>query len=289
MNPGEINQFEFDLVLQCILQRYGHDFRGYSRAHIERRIGHFAKKKSFARVSDLVPALLWDVELAAELVLEFSIAVTRLFRDPVTLKQIREQVLPVLKTYPFIKIWHPGCATGEEVYSIAVMLAEEGLLERALIYGTDFNREALRQARTGVFKVAKPRTVVERHHQSGARRSFTDYVHARYGYLAFSQKLKEYIVFADHNLVTDGAFGEMHLIVCQNVLIYFDRSLKERALGLFCESLVRDGFLCLGRRDALADDLLTGQFVPVSTEANIFRKRKKENARTIDCEARTIT
>ncbi len=273
VKSNDVEQLEIDLLLQSLSRRYGYDFRSYSQAHIKRRILGYAASKSFARISDLIPALLWDETLAFELIREFSITVTSMFRDPEYFQLMRKHVIPILRTYPYIKIWHAGCATGEEVYSMAIVLAEEGLSERATIYGTDFNDEALSQARKGIFDIDKASDFSEGYRRSGGRESFTDYVHAKYGHVTLSERLKANVLFTNHNLVTDGVFGEMHLIVCRNVLIYFDQTLKERTLGLFTDSLVRGGFLCLGARETMSPAVLETSFQQACSGGFIYRKR----------------
>jgi chemotaxis protein methyltransferase CheR len=273
MKTSEIEQLEIELLLKALAQRYGYDFLSYSRAHIERRIHHFLKQTSLNRVSDLVPAVLWDEQLAARLIGDFSITVTSMFRDPEFYQQLRQHLIPVLRTYPFIKIWHAGCATGEEVYTTAILLAEEGLADRATIYGTDFNDEALRQAREGVYDASKAREFSQNYHRAGGRASFSDYYHAKYGYIALTAELKRNVLFANHNLVTDEVFGEMHVVFCRNVLIYFSQQLQDRALELFSESLVRGGFLCLGLKESLKFSVLGSRFQEASPGAKIFKKK----------------
>ncbi len=272
MNPSEVEQIEVDLLLRCLHERYGYDFRSYSRQHITRRIRLFLEQESFGRVSDLIPAALSDGALATRIIRRFSIAVTSLFRDPEFYLQVREHVVPVLQTYPFFKIWHAGCATGEEVYSMAILLEEEGLSDRVMIYGTDFNTEALDQARRGVYAAEKAREFDDNYRRAGGQKSLSAYAHADYGFLALNARLKKNLLFAHHNLVTDGIFGEMHAIFCRNVLIYFRRPLQNRAIGIFSESLVRGGFLCVGAREKLDPGAVAPGFHPVVRGASIYRK-----------------
>jgi chemotaxis protein methyltransferase CheR len=180
--------------------------------------------------------------------------------------------MPVLRTFPFIKIWVAGCATGEEAYSIAILLKEEGLYGRATIFATDFNDIALKKAREGIYPVDEMKRYTANYHQSGGRQSFSDYYHAYCGAAVMNSSLKEQITFANHNLATDGVFSEMHLIMCRNVLIYFEKPLKTRALGLFCDSLIRGGFLCLGDRETLSFSSVHDFFTPVDEQRRIYRR-----------------
>lgn len=271
MKKSDVERIEVEMLLECLCERYGYDFRSYSREHVARRVRGFVEQGPFVRISDLIPAVLWDEDLAAQLIRRFSITVTSLFRDPEFYAQVRKHVIPVLRTYPFFKIWHAGCATGEEVYSMAILLEEEGLAGRATIYGTDFNNGALDRARRGVYDAARAREFADNYIRAGGQKSFSDYAHARYGFLALSAQLKENILFANHNLVTDGVFGEVHVVFCRNVLIYFRPALQKRALGLFSESLVRGGFLCVGAREPLDPDAEVAGFGAVAPGAAIYR------------------
>ena len=199
----------------------------------------------------MIPMILRDRELFSRLARDFSIAVTEMFRDPFVYKAVRNKVIPVLRTWPHFKIWHAGCATGEEVYSLAIVLKEEGVYDRATIYATDFNDEALEQAREGIFEIGKLQEATRNYQQAGGKASLAEYYHARYDAAVMDSALKERIVFSGHNLASDSVFGDMHLVFCRNVLIYFNRELQNRALGLFTESLVHGGFLCLGTKEDL--------------------------------------
>jgi chemotaxis protein methyltransferase CheR len=196
-----------------------------------------------------------------------------MFRDPFFYCSLRENVVPLLRTWPHIKIWHAGCATGEEVYSMAIILKEEGLYERSTIYATDFNDESLEKARAGVYEIPKLKEATGSYNEAGGKGSFSEYYHACYDAVTMDPTLKERIVFANHNLVSDSSFGEMHLIVCRNVLIYFDKELKDRALGLFTESLVNGGLLCLGTKEDLHFSSESNHYDAVDKKAKIFRKR----------------
>jgi len=262
-----------DLLLEAIFRRWGYDFRSYARASIERRTRQFLSETGCGSVSEMIPAALHDREFFAKLVRYFSIPVTEMFRDPFVYRAIRGKVVPLLRTWPHLKIWHAGCATGEEVYSLAIVLKEEGVYNRATIYATDFNDEALDRAREGVFDVAKMKEATTNYQQGGGKTSFSEYYHAGYDVAAIDAALKEHVVFANHNLATDSAFGEMHLVFCRNVLIYFGRELQNRALGLFTESLVHGGFLCLGTKEDLQFTDANRWYDVVDSKARIYRRR----------------
>jgi chemotaxis protein methyltransferase CheR len=268
-----IHGIEIDLLLEAIYRRYGYDFRSYARASIERRIRHFLPDSGVDEIAALIPRVLHDRGFATRLVAQFSIPVTEMFRDPEVYRALREKVVPVLRTWPHLKIWHAGCATGEEVYSLAILLKEEGLYDRATIYATDFNADVLAKARQGIYDVGRLKDATRNYQASGGRASFADYYHAGYGAVAMDQALKERVVFSTHNLASDSVFGEMHLVLCRNVLIYFNRELQNRALGLFAESLVHGGFLCLGTREDIRFTDASGEYDEVDRAARIFKRK----------------
>jgi len=270
---SKTEDLEIDLLLEAIHQRYGYDFRSYAHASIARRVRQFLSSSGCGCVSALIPRLLHDEEFFSRLAQQFSIPVTEMFRDPFVYRAIRERVLPLLRTYPFFKVWHAGCSTGEEVYSLAILLKEEGLYDRATIYATDFNDNALRQARQGIYSMEKIKEATANYQQMPGRASFSGYYHARYDAAAMNGALKERITFANHNLATDSAFGEMHLVLCRNVLIYFNRELQNRALGLFTESLVHGGYLCLGAKEDLQFTAVAEAYEVVDGRAKVYRKK----------------
>ncbi len=267
-----VEAIEIDLLLEAVYRRYGYDFRSYSRASIERRIRHFLSTSGCGSISDLIPRVLYDDSFFSRLVRYFSIPVTEMFRDPQVFQILREKVIPVLRTWPHVKIWHAGCATGEEVYSLAILLREEGLYDRATIYATDFNDEALDQARAGIYPAERLKDATRNYQKSGGRRSFSEYYHAHYDAAAMEASLKERVVFSSHNLASDSVFGDMHLVFCRNVMIYFNRDLQNRALGLFTESLVHGGFLCLGTKETLKFSAVFRMFEEVDEKARIYKK-----------------
>ena len=270
--PADIEQIELDLLLEGIFQRYGYDFRSYSRASLERRVRQFRSSKGFDSLSDIISPVLREESFFAELAQYLSISVTEMFRDPLVYRALREHVVPLLRTYPHIKVWHAGCATGEEVYSLAILLVEEGLYDRATIYGTDFNDAVLEQAREGIFPANRVQEFTRCYQEAGGTASFSEYYHAKYDAAVMNAPLKQRLTFSNHNLTTDGVFGDMHLVLCRNVMIYFNNDLQDRVLGLFTESLVHGGFLCLGTKEDLQFSAVASSFQPVDREARIFKK-----------------
>jgi chemotaxis protein methyltransferase CheR len=269
---NDLESIEIDLLLEAIFRRYGYDFRSYARASIERRIKLFLSSSGCSSISELIPHILRDKEFFSRLVRYFSVSVTEMFRDPSVYRALREKVVPLLKTWPHIKIWLAGCATGEEVYSLAIILKEEGLYDRATIYATDFSDEALEHAREGIYDPAKLQEATRNYQQAGGKRSFSEYYLARYDAAAMDAALRERVVFSGHNLAMDGVFGEMHLILCRNVLIYFNRDLQNRALHLFTDSLVHGGYLCLGTKETLQFTDVSHCYDAVDSKARIYKK-----------------
>ncbi|MBN1607361.1 MAG: protein-glutamate O-methyltransferase CheR [Polyangiaceae bacterium] len=273
MEEPEIEETEISLLLEAIFQRYGYDFRSYARASIERRLRQFLSSSGCDSISGMIPKALRNKAFATTLIQHFSISVTEMFRDPLVYLAIRREVVPLLRTYPHVKVWHAGCATGEEVYSMAITLEEEGLLDKATIFGTDFNDSALMQAKEAIYPASKMKEYTQNYQQAGGMASFAYYYHAHYDCAMIDSALKSHITFANHNLVTDSVFGEMHLILCRNVLIYFNRALQERALGLLTDSLVRGGFLCIGSKETLELSDVRERYEVVDDTARIFKKR----------------
>jgi chemotaxis protein methyltransferase CheR len=273
MQSDEIEKIELELFLEAIYQRYGYDFRHYARASARRRAGHILSKSEHQHLSDLIPLLLRNEEFAHKAIHDFSITVTEMFRDPDFYRGVRQMVTPYLQTYPFIKIWIAGCATGEEVYSLAILLKEEGLYDRATIFATDFNDTALKKAAEGIFPLKDVQQYTGNYQKSGGARSFSDYYHAEYNSAIMDASLKTNITFANHNLVTDSVFSEVQVVFCRNVLIYFDRTLQNWALNTLANSLSRGGFLCLGTKETLEFSSVFDQFKAVAFEQRIYQKR----------------
>ncbi len=273
-----VEQIEMDLLLEAIYQRWGYDFRSYARASLERRATQFLARSGCSSIGELIPRVLRDASLFSSLVRSFSVSVTELFRDPAVYLALREEVVPLLRTWPHIKVWHAGCATGEEVYSLAIVLTEEDLYERATIYATDFNDEALESARRGIYEISRLSDASRGYQLAGGKSSLANYYHACYGAAAMDASLRRRIVFSSHNLATDATFGEMHLILCRNVLIYFNRELQDRVIGLFTQSLVRGGFLCLGTKEDLRFSARGSSYETVNPTARLYRSRGAEDA-----------
>ncbi len=265
---------ELQLLLEAIYQRYHHDFRGYAHASLRRRLraalGHFHAPT----LSNLQARVLREPETFGELLNFLTIPVSDMFRDPGYFRSLRELVMPMLRTYPSLKIWVAGCSTGEEVYSLAILLREAQLLDRSLIYATDINPQTLRQAEAGVYDVDRVALFTENHRRSGAPTTLADYYTAAYGRALLDPALKKHIVFSDHSLATDNVFAEVQLISCRNVLIYFNRELQDRAIGLFREALVRGGYLGIGSRETLRFTAHADAFVEVARSDRIYQKRE---------------
>lgn len=265
-------QIEIFLLLEAIYQKYGYDFREYSESHVYRRIKNRQLLSGIESISQMQYRVLYDEVFAAQCISDLSITVTEMFRDADFYLALRETVIPVLKTYPFIKVWHAGCATGEEVYSMAILLHEEGLYEKSVIYATDFNQNALNKAKEGIFSGRLIKEYTHNYQTSGGKSSFSDYYTSEDGSVILNRSLKKNIVWANHNLVTDSAFAEVNLLLCRNVFIYFNKSLQSRVLNLFSESLVNGGVLCLGSKESieLSD---TGHYSVMNKKQSIYRKR----------------
>ncbi|MEW6382087.1 MAG: protein-glutamate O-methyltransferase CheR [bacterium] len=272
MEKSSHEDIEIHLLLEAVFQRYGYDFRHYARASIKRRVRQLLVKSGCTSILEMIPGVLYDESFFPLLIQAFSITVTEMFRDPAVYLAIRKEVVPFLKTYPFIKVWHAGCATGEEVYSLAILLHEEGLYPRATIYATDLNDAALKIAKEGIYPVEQIRQSTSNYQQAGGTGSFAEYYYAQYNSVIMDKSLKKNIVFAGHNLATDSVFGEMHLIFCRNVLIYFDRELQNRVLTLLRDSLIHGGFLCLGIKEDLRFSGVAGNFSAVGSNERIYRK-----------------
>jgi chemotaxis protein methyltransferase CheR len=269
----DISDAEISCLLEAIFQQYGYDFRQYARAHIARRLSNRMLLSNIRTPGALHERALHDSAFASQLLLDLSITVTEMFRDPAFYAAIREKVVPLLKTYSFIKIWHAGCSTGEEVYSMAILLQEENLYDRTTIYATDFNQVALDKAREGIFSTDAIREYTQNYQRSGGCESLGEYYTAQYNRVIMNRSLKKNIVWANHNLVTDQVFAEMHLIFCRNVLIYFDKELQNRVQGLFYKSLIPGGVLCLGSKESLRFSDYGDAYSEIDKKNRIFKKK----------------
>lgn len=272
MQQHEIEHIEINLFLEAIYQRYGYDFRQYARASIQRRIRRLLSSVGLDCVSAMLPALLHDPAFLPQVVDALSINVSEMFRDPAFFLALRREVVPYLRTYPFIKVWHAGCASGEEVYSLAILFKEEGLYERTTFFATDINAGTLSMAKAGIYPIDRIQTYTANYQKAGGKAAFSDYFHAQYDSAIMEGVLKKNITFAPHNLATDSVFGEMHLIICRNVLIYFDAALQARVLGLFDESLIHGGILALGSKETHNLPGLVNRYEPVSAKWRVFKK-----------------
>ncbi|MGE5689976.1 MAG: CheR family methyltransferase, partial [Pseudomonadota bacterium] len=247
----ELDRLELELLLEAVHRRYGFDFREYAPASLKRRVWRRIRAEGLGSISGLQEAVLHDPQVMERLLLDLSINVTSMFRDPSFYAAFRSQVVPLLKTWPFLRIWNAGCSTGEETYSLAILLREEGLYDRSRIYATDINEAVLEQARRGVFPLEKMQEYTHNYLRGGGTRAFSEYYVAAYDGAQFQRPLVDNVVFAQHNLVSDRSFNEFQAIVCRNVMIYFDRSLQDRVHELFYDSLAMFGVLVLGHKESI--------------------------------------
>jgi len=271
-HPIDDIDIELRMLVEAVYLKYNYDFRDYTGASQKRRVLVALREMECATVSELQAKVLHQPEAFARLLQFLTIPVTEMFRDPEYHAALRTQVVPHLRTYPSLKFWVAGCSTGEEVWSLAILLHEEGLLERSLIYATDINPQSLDAARRGVFPLDRMRLYTENYQKAGGKRAFSDYYTAAYGGALFERDLVENVTFADHSLATDSVFSETHFISCRNVMIYFNRRLQNRVLGLFHESLCHRGFLALGSKESIDFSNHANRFDSVARRERIFRK-----------------
>ncbi|MDR7333805.1 protein-glutamate O-methyltransferase CheR [Roseateles asaccharophilus] len=271
--PQQVFDLEVRLLMEAIYTRYNHDFREYSGASQKRRVLHAMHTLGCDSVSALQGLVLRDAQAFAQLLEMLTIPFTEMFREPDFFLALRQQVVPVLHTYPSLKVWVAGCASGEEVYSLAILLHEEGLLERSIIYATDINPAALDRARQGIFPLSELQQYTRNYQAAGGTAGFSQYYTAAYDAARFDRELVKRVTFADHSLATDHVFSETHLICCRNVLIYFNRKLQDRAIGLFAQSLCHRGFLGIGSKESLDFSIHADVFEPVALRQRLFRKR----------------
>lgn len=267
----ENEKIELEMLLEAIYRKYHYDFKEYSRAHLKRRLKYrlnMAKLDSFSQMQHKV---LYDRAFFESLLLDLSINVTEMFRDPSFYLAMRQEVIPLIRDIPFVKIWHAGCSTGEEVYSMAILLKEEGLYDKVQIYATDFNTLVLEKAKEAIYPIELIKEYTVNYQKAGGLDSFAEYYSAKYESVILEPSLRERIVFADHNLVTDGVFGEMNVILCRNVLIYFTKKLQARVVKLFLDSLTPSGFLCLGSKESLQFSEYYSHFAPLVEKEKIYQ------------------
>jgi chemotaxis protein methyltransferase CheR len=266
-------EIEFGLLIDAIYHLYHYDFRGYAPASLRRRLRAAMARFECRTLSQLQDKVVNDSAIFPALLDFLTVQVSEMFRDPAYFRALREQVVPLLRTYPSLKVWVAGCSSGEEAYSLAILLREEGLLDKTLIYATDINPRTLQKAAAGVYDVQRIADFTANHHKSGARTSLSDYYTAAYGRSVFDKGLKDHIVFSDHSLATDSVFAEVQLVSCRNVLIYFNRALQDRALGLFNDALCRNGFLGIGSKESLRFSSQADAFRDFARDERIFQKR----------------
>lgn len=270
----ELKDEEIALLLQDVHDIYGYNFNDYARPSLKRRINRLFSLNRFTGFPDFRLRVREDPNYFRYFVEEITVNVTEMFRDPHFYRCLREEVLPVLATYPFIRIWHAGCSTGEEAYSMAVLLKEAGLLERSLLYATDINPAVLEKLRKGIFPLRYMKQYSENYIQSGGIHDFSRYYTAKYDWVKFDEQLSRRMVISTHNLVSDRSFNEFQLILCRNVLIYFDKELQNRVLQLFEDSLEPLGFLALGTKESLKYSVIAPNYKQLPNRQKIWRKVK---------------
>jgi len=268
----ETEQLELQLLLEGIYRQYGFDFREYAPASLKRRVWRRVHAEGAGTITGLLDRLLRDGDVMERLLLDLSINVTSMFRDPTFYAALRAHVVPVLRTYPFTRIWVAGCSTGEEVYSLAIVLHEEGVDDRTRIYATDINEAVLERARAGVFPLEKMKEYTENYIRAGGRRSFSEYYLAKYEGALFERSLTDHVIWAPHNLVQDRGFNTFNLIMCRNVMIYFDRTLQTRVHQLFYDSLEHFGFLALGHKESIRFTGVEDRYEAVDAQEKLYRK-----------------
>jgi chemotaxis protein methyltransferase CheR len=270
---AEREAIEIDLLLEAVHRRYAYDFRGYQPASLRRRLWHRVHGEHVKTISGLQERVLHDAAAMDRLLRDLSINVTEMFRDPSFHRALREKVFPIMRTYPFIRIWNAGCSTGEELYSIAIALHEEGLLERSRLYATDINEGVLARAKAGAFPLEHMQRYTENYLRAGGTAEFSSYYTAAGDSAHFDPELARHAVFAEHNLVSDRSFNEFNLIVCRNVMIYFGRPLQDQVHQLFFDSLSRFGVLALGRKESIKGTIAQDAYEVLDGAEKLFRRR----------------
>jgi chemotaxis protein methyltransferase CheR len=269
---GELERIEIELLLEAIDRHYGFDFRGYALGSLRRRLWRTATEEGVHSISGLQEKVLHDPETMERLLTGLSVNVTTMFRDPTFYVAFREHVVPLLRTYPFVRIWNAGCATGEETYSLAILLQEDGLYDRARIYATDFNSDVLARAQAGELPLDRMQEYTQNYQQAGGTRDFSAYYAVQGGIAKLDAGLSEHVVFAQHNLASDRSFNEFNVVLCRNVLIYFGRDLQRRVHRLFYDSLGRFGVLGLGQKETLRFTGLEDRYEELDPREKLYRK-----------------
>lgn len=262
-----IDDQHLELFINEIFEHYGYDFGGYSHASFKRRLERVYQMDGFSSFQEFLHRIKNDIDYLTYVIEEITVNVTEMFRDPAFYKVLREDILPTLRSKPFIRIWHAGCSTGQEVFSMAVLLSEEGILQKSIIYATDLNQTVLESAKKGLFPLRLMKEYAENYRASGGKKDFSEYYTANYGFAKFDDELSRKMVFSQHNLVSDSSFNEFDLILCRNVMIYFDKDLQDRVLSLFDDSLAKLGYLALGTKETL-------RFTTVQKNFEQLRKEK---------------
>jgi len=262
---------ELNMLLESIFIKYGYDFRNYSKASIKRRVLSFLSDMDYKTISALQHEILYYPEIFEKLLFKLSVNVTEMFRDPEFYRSLKENVFPELKNKSQLKIWHAGCSTGEEVYSLSILLKEEGLYDKCYLYATDIDDHSLGKAKEAIYPVKYMQEYTLNYNKAGGQKSFSDYYTAKYDFALLNKELKKNIIFTNHNLASDAVFGEMDLVICRNVLIYFNRDLQDRSFKLFKDSLCEDGILCLGSKETIRVSQYSSSFEDVSASHKIYR------------------
>jgi len=273
-SESELEKIEIGLLLKGLYDWCGYDFRNYAYHSIRRRIWHRVHAERLTSITGLLDKILHDPACLQRLIADFSINVTEMFRDPIFFKEFREKVVPLLRTYPSIRIWHAGCSTGEEVYSMAMLLHEEGLYEHTKLYATDINPNVLKTAKNGIFSLENMRKYTNNYIQAGGKRAFSDYYSVTKNGVKFDSFLSKNIVFAQHNLVSDRSFNTFHVILCRNVLIYFNKTLQKKVHELFYDSLGMFGILGLGDKETLYYTEMNDSYEEISRKQKLYKKMK---------------
>ena len=272
MESADLESLEVELLLEAIHRRYGFDFRGYAPASLRRRLRRRMDAEGLRSFSGLQERVLHDSECMERILLDLSINATAMFRDPTFYRAFREQAVPLLDANPFNRAWVAGCSTGEEVYSLGILLSEEGLHDRTRVYATDINEGVLRRAKDGIFPLDKMRAYTQNYLNAGGRRTFAEYYVAKYDGALFARQLVRNVVFGQHNLVTDASFNEFDVIFCRNVMIYFDRSLQNRVHALLYESLAPGGILALGHKESIRFTDYEDRYEELNAEERLYRR-----------------
>ena len=281
----ELEQIEMDLFVLALKRRHGFDFSQYAPASLTRRVRQLLQVHQCASITELTARLLHEADFVTQVVQGLSVPVSEMFRDPAVFRALREQVLPMLASYPRINVWQAGCANGQEVYSLAILLEEAGLYERSHIFATDFNPDALQRASEGIYPAKDAQLWSRNYLEAGGNHTLANYYSARYDFIRLHERLRRHITFTNHNLVTDRMFCEAHLVLCRNVLIYFSNPLQNRTLALFRDSLVRGGYLCLGLRESLDFAPVAVDFSAVDAGMRLYRRTLQLTSETCDAPA----